>query len=165
MVGLDYLTYENISQMKKSELKKLVISSVNQLAFTNLISLKNSKSKIKHIHYKEFKMQEYLRPNQTTNDTARFVFHARSRMLNLRDNYPSQFSQEDNYCQSCLDKSTKESQQHIAQCSALSTGEISINEIKYDNLFSEQLDKQIQISEILKTRLTKRTAILKDSYC
>ena len=110
---MDTFNFEDIQKMNKNEFKRRVGEAVRRTAFSDLIQIKNTKNKIKHIHYEGLQIQDYLMSHQLTNSQIRFHFLARSRMLNIRDNYSSQYKKTELYCQSCLEKSSRESQQHI----------------------------------------------------
>ena len=105
-------------------------------------------------------MQEYFKPHNLTNDEVRHIFLARSRMLFIRDNYSNQYKKSELFCQSCLDNNTRESQWHVFSCLSLSSGELSSENICYQDLFEHNLEKQILVSRILKRKLDKRTEIL-----
>ena len=81
-------------------------------------------------------------------------------MLNVRGNYSSQYKTEGDFCQSCLDKSTKETQPHILLCPSLSSNEITQTQPNYDDLFHLDMEKQIYISRMLKSRILRRTTII-----
>ena len=157
-----YQHYEDIKNMSKFAFKKLVCASVRKFAFNNLIYLKNEKTKSKDIEYTEFMMQEYLKPNQLTYIEACFIFHARSKMIYLRDNYRGQYKERDNYCQSCLDINITENQRHLYFCAALNCREVICTELSYEDLLKNNLVKQIQVSNILYKRMKKREEIIKN---
>ena len=81
-------------------------------------------------------------------------------MLNIRGNYSNQFKNGGNFCQSCENKTISETQSHIYLCSSLSQGEIIQSEVQYEDLFGDNLHNQVKVSNILKSRLEKRTEIL-----
>ena len=130
----------------------MVSDSVRKTAFGYLIEKKNTQSKIRHINYKHLEMQLYLKSSKTTTHMAKFHFAARSSMINVRGNFKNQFGPEGNFCQGCLDKNQIESQMHIYQCISLSSSELveSHASHRYDDLFSEDIEKQLTVSKILK---------------
>ena len=105
-------------------------------------------------------MQPYLKPNSIMNNVAKFHFKARSSMLNLRGNFKSAYKQS-NFCQGCLNIEEPETQIHVFYYSSLGTSEVSIEDIKYEDLFCEDLSKQLTVSNILKKRMEKRDQIIK----
>ena len=84
-------------------------------------------------------------------------------MINVRGNFKNQFGPEGNFCQGCLDKNQIESQMHIYQCISLSSSELveSHASHRYDDLFSEDIEKQLTVSKILKKRMESRDQLIK----
>ena len=117
----------------------------------------------KHIKYEKFEMQLYLKPNSISLNSARFHFKARSSMLNIRGNFKSQFNSEQLYCQGCLKTDAIETQNHIYDCSSLSSSEIISHndDHNYSDLFKDNFMKQLRFSSFLKTRLETRDKIIK----
>ena len=64
------------------------------------------------------------------------------------------------FCEGCLDKEVEETQEHIFSCSSLSSGDVVTQEIKYSNLFTENVFLQSQICEILKERISRRNNLI-----
>ena len=141
ILELNTFSFEDIQKLKKTEFKKIINIAVRRKAFSDLLKIKNTKNKIKHIQYEAFKMQDYLKPHSLTNDEVRHIFLSRSRMLFIRDNYSSQYKKSELYCQSCLDNNTRESQRHVFSCSSLSSGELTCDNICYDDLFKHDLEE------------------------
>ena len=106
-------------------------------------------------------MQPYLKPNDFTSTFSKFHFAARSSMINIRGNFKNQFGPEGNYCQGCLDKNEPESQMHIFQCISLGSSEIiGNNPPNYDDLFFDDVGKQVAVSKILKKRIEVREKLI-----
>ena len=55
------LEIEEIMVMSKLKFRKLVLEAVRAKAFSDLLELKSSHKKVKHISYEHFEMQEYLK--------------------------------------------------------------------------------------------------------
>ena len=92
-------------------------------------------------------------------EQARFIFHARSHVLNLTSNYSIKFIQSSNFCQVCLDPSKPESQEHLYSCSVLRNScELVNNNLCYSDLFNNaDVWKQYTVGRILKSNYEKRT--------
>ena len=69
------LNFEGIKQTSKSSFKQLVKERVRTKAFHYLTQLQQTHSKSKDLKYSEFKLQEYLKPdnNMTIKEKA-FLF-------------------------------------------------------------------------------------------
>ena len=160
---LDYKipdTFEEIKKMSEYRFKKQVMKAVRSKAFEDLIKVKNSHSKVKHIEFKEFKMAKYLEPNTLSNTEAKFAFHARCRMLRVKTNYKQSNSQL--FCPVCKQEDIEDSQPHLLQCEALvSDNSLTKKVPEYNQLFSEKLEEQINIVRIMKQHFGKRRKILK----
>ena len=77
-------TLDEIEKLSIDKFRTKVIRAVRKTTFKNLIEIKNSHSKVKHIEYYKFEMQTYLKSEQFTNYEAKFTFHAKCRMLNTK---------------------------------------------------------------------------------
>jgi hypothetical protein len=152
-------TFEEIKKMSEEKFKKQVKKAVRSKAFEDLIKVKNSHSKVKHIEYKEFKMANYLEPNTLSNIEAKFVFHARCRMLRVKTNYKQ--SNKELFCPVCKREEVEDSQPHLLECEALVSGKNITQKLpEYNHLFSDKLEDQIKIGRIMKQHFGKRRKIL-----
>ena len=140
----------------------MIKRKVNETAFKYLLECKNSYKKVKHISYSQFKTQNYLLANQISSDLARFIFLARSRMLNLRSNYSSQYNKNEQYCPVCCDQDKKDDQEHLVDCRGLLSNQIVVENVNYSHLFSEDLTKQLRIGQILQEKYELRNKLLKN---
>ena len=105
-------------------------------------------------------MQGYLKYGDISSDSAAYIFLCRSKMLDLKANFKGKYSQENLYCEGCLQSDTHETQEHIFRCDKLSSGEVVVDTQTYEDLLGDDVLKQIKISEILKSRLQKRSQII-----
>ena len=152
-------TFEEIKKMSEEKFKKQVKKAVRSKAFEDLIKVKNSHSKVKHIEYKEFKMANYLEPNTLSNIEAKFVFHARCRMLRVKTNYKQ--SNKKLFCPVCKREEVEDSQPHLLECEALVSDKNLTQKLpEYNHLFSDKLEDQIKIGRIMKQHFGKRRKIL-----
>ena len=157
---LDKYSFDEIRAMSKIQFKTIIQPAIRTEAFNYLIQKKNTQSKIKHIKYLNLSMQPYLKPNSIVNSVAKFHFKARSSMLNLRGNFKSSYK-DTNFCQGCLDISEPETQIHAFYCNSLASTEFRNADIKYEDLFSDNLSKQLTVSNILMKRMEKRDQLIK----
>ena len=147
---------EEIKKMSHEKFKKEVDDAVKSKAFEDLINMKNSHSKVKHIQYEKFQMQGYLKPCSLTNFEAKFAFHARSRMLRVKKNYGQKVC-----CPVCKIDGVEDTQSHLLNCGALVSENILTTKLPdYDNLFSKNLEEQINIVRILKQNFGARKRFL-----
>ena len=84
-------------------------------------------------------------------------------MLYLRANYPHM--QYEQFCPLCTSEGKKvlDTQEHLLFCKQLisTCTDIIESQIKYEDIFSEDLEKQATASIILENRLTMRKKLLK----
>ena len=109
-------------------------------------------SKIQHIVYDKFGMQEYLLPNQTSTRMAKLIFHARSRMLDLKCNFKNRYR--DFLCPTGC--GLDDTQQHLIDCEKLSDSTLVSKLPEYDDLFSKDVKKILNFATILKARVLAR---------
>ena len=155
-------TFEEIKQMSKEQFRKIVSESVQLQSFKYLNEKKLTQSKIKHIKYEKLQMQEYLKPNRISNNLAKFIFHARSSMLDIAGNYRSKYKNE-THCRSCMDQTQSETQFHVFNCISLASSEVTSrgSSVQYFDLFNGDLEKQVTAASILQARLKMRDKIIK----
>ena len=150
--------------MPKARFKSLVSNSIQNAAFVYLSDRKSEQSKICHIQYKKFEMQPYLKANKISTEDARFHFKTRSSMINVRGNFKYQFNSESLFCRACMRIDDIESQVHIYSCPSLSSSEIISNddEQEYQDLFCDDLEKQLRVSAVLKKRRQRLEQIISE---
>ena len=153
-------TFEEIRGMSKQKFKNLVSKATTKMALSYLLAEKNRLSKVLHIQFSELKIQKYLLPNVASLKLAKFMYHARSRMLDLKVNYKNKH-QSDILCPVCKDPNSSDSQEHLLHCASLSDSQIVQGVPKYADLFSADVKSQITIAAIMEKKFLKRKSILK----
>ena len=81
------MTEDELRKISKYSFKKLVNNAIRKEAFAYLLELKNSHSKVLHIPYQKYEIQDYLKSPDITPDLAKFTFLCRSRIINVGANY------------------------------------------------------------------------------
>ena len=92
-----------------------------------------------------------MKPSDLGNQQVKFIFKARTRMLNIKSNYKN--GNKDLSCKPC--KKTEESQSHLLVCEELNDKIILKNLQKYEDLFCDNLDEPKVTASILETNLKK----------
>ena len=127
------LTHSEIKHMKKEDLQKVVKAACKVSALQYLNSVKSKHSKVLHIPHPTLDMQPYLKPNHITISEAKFIFSARTRMLDVRSNFKNKYS--DLKCPNCKEE---DSQPHLLSCEKLVSQSSIISELpKYENIFNK----------------------------
>ena len=156
---LDVSDVENLPVATYQRLVKE--SALNQaLKYLNGLKVKENQltSKTSHIQHRKIGMTSYLQPNQISIQEAKYLFTLRSRMLDIKCNYRGKSS--DILCPSC--KQEDDTQQHLLVCSSLNIDGVVAGSLPdYNDLFSENLSKQVQLSSILKAFYHERIKLKK----
>ena len=148
-------TLEQIEKMSIYRFRTIVIKAVRKTTFKNLKEIKNSHSKVKHIEYSNYEMQNYLNSDIFTNYEAKFTFHARCRMLKTKQNFSQRYKS--HFCPVCKNENLKDDQPHLLHCNKLvSDSIITANLPEYEDLFSNEVKKQVVIVKLLKENFEKR---------
>ena len=154
------LSFDAIARQSKSGFKIIVKKAIHQAAFNYLCNLKSKLSKGSEIHYSEFKTQNYLLPgNGLTLDCMRSIFQIRSRSLALKCNFSSQYPDTNCIVKIC---SGSDSQRHIYDCLYLNQHNdiLMMSDIKYDDIFTDNVYKQTVVMRILINSYNYRQQII-----
>ena len=161
------LTYDDIRKLSKLQFHAKLSKAMSKLAFEYLIKEKNKAGeggKTSHIQFSELNIQKYLLPHETSVKMSKFIFHARSRMLNVKNNFKNR-KYPDMFCPVCCDPESTDSQQHILVCSDLDEADLvsTGSSFCYDYLFSNDVKKQVAVATILEKRFAKRRTLLRET--
>ena len=153
------LTEDEIEKCSEFSFKKIVNTAIRKEAFSYLLTLKNSHSKVKHISYETHKMQEYLMSPNITADLAKFTFMCRSRMVAVGANYKQ--GVDNPVCPVCKVETEFDTQKHLMLCTRLNQNLVTSENLPdYLDLFKSDVEKQVTVAKLLKENLKKRTKIL-----
>ena len=142
------LSLNEIKSLSKYTYSKLIKKSIQNKALEYLSEKKRSKGQ--EIEYKEIKMADYLSPgyeNITIND-QRNIFAMRNRMVDIPTNFKKEKSLEKCAC------GDTENMKHIYTCILLNKGRKI--EIEYEEIFQNDISKQLKISKIFFQNLEER---------
>ena len=82
----------------------------------------------------------------------------------VRANYPNM--QSENFCPFCVSglKKVRDTQDHLLDCDKLDTGNHIIeSEVKYEDLFCDDMSRQATVAVILENRYNKRKLLLQNT--
>ena len=154
-------TEDQIRAMSRYRFQSRVKKAVRKKALDDLLKLKNTHNKVKHINFSELRIQEYLKSELLSNQEAKFLFHSRCRMLPVKTNYGNSFNE--NFCPLCK-KNLEDTQSHLLFCDSLDNENVLVANLpQYDHLFSSKLEDQVIIVKLLKKKLEGRKKLLKRS--
>ena len=143
---------------KRNLFANLVKKQVKRAAFKYLLVKKGTLSKMEHLNYNELKCQDYLLSKQISNQNKINLFRFRTRMeksfaVNFRNLH------QDLRCPLCL--SSPDRQDHLLQHKNIVDQEPKEN-IKYEDIFSNDTDKMNEAIKLLTKVLEKRKEIIKN---
>ena len=129
-------------------------------ALTFLLEEKKKLSKVSHIVICDLQIQKYLLPQMENIKTAKFIFQARSRMLDVKANFGKKVP-----CPVCQNPNTTDTQQHLLLCEKLCDNVIVLggHVPEYEDLFSHDVKKVIRIGMILSQQFNRRKQILNNT--
>ena len=141
------LSIDEIKTIKKRKMKMKVKESMKKLAFKHLSEEKNtkSKSKLENLKYNDLNIQHYFKTDKITSKKKIILFKARTRMINVPHNFGQKIK-----CRLC--HSGDDDQKHLLECLMikLASPEILSNtDAKYMDIYSNDIEKQIEISNLL----------------
>jgi len=117
-----YLTLNEIKTLSISQWKKLVIHTLTNKAFENLVTEQHGKSKLSKLNYEKtsWKTQKYFSLYPST--FASVIFKTRTRMLPVNGNFSSNNVK---YCEIC--STFLDTQEHLYACEKFQTPTVDIS--------------------------------------
>ena len=156
------LTFEELGNMSKWSVKKLVNVKISDAAFKYLIDIQVKQSKISHIKYDELSIQEYLLDGNRNTEVAKFVYKARSKTLDIKTQKSWKFK--DKLCIGC--GVNCETGDEILSCTGLETeqekDENTTQSVFYDLFFVGKTSEMVEVAKVLMKRLKVRDKLLDD---
>ena len=118
------LSYEQIRKLSKYSFKKYLKKIIKAKVLKDLNEVKKEHTKMKNLTYVKLQTQPYLLSNNFFPETANFLFRARTRMLDVKNNFKNSFDDDIHLCPIC--ESDEDTQEHLIKC------EMMNNEINVD---------------------------------
>ena len=141
---------EKIRNTSTNVYKKHIKKCIKDAAFQYLIKKQASHSKIRIIEYKELEKQNYMVSPIFTNEEVNQLFALRSRTTNCKENFKNKYKEDDLLCSLC--QKEKEDQPHLLRCETLrrhlESTELANNYVEYDHIYSQDINKQKEISSL-----------------
>ena len=153
------ISNDQIRQMDPTQYKKLIKSSVRDLAFIYFKERQAGHQKGRLLEHENLlKPQKYLITNQLTNKQISLLFNLRCQVVRgIQDNFHNQYV--DRRCPLC--KLETDSQGHIIQCSTLKKHMKWNQDIKYEHIYGN-LQEQVTITLLHSTLLETRDRLLEE---
>ena len=153
------LSLDQISNMSKDSLKKLVNKQAVAKALEYLNKKKLKLSKVNQISHEKLEMQKYLMPSEMSNKQRKFLFQLRSRMLDLKVNF--QNDHRDLKCDLC--ENHLDDQESLLTCVKLTNQNAPVTNLpKYEDIFNQDIDVQVRVSAILQEQFKLRKVLIEE---
>ena len=155
------MSENEIERMTKQRFKKIVKSKVLKAAFKFLKTLQQNHSKMDKISYDKFEMSSYMTSPQFSNDDMSLLLSLRTRTVRgIRSDFGGLYH--DKNCP--LGCGETDTLQNILTCKVLkqqhASKDVTSSEIKYEDIFSSDIVKQKQVTELYRQLLDIRNNII-----
>jgi hypothetical protein len=150
--GLD-VKFKEVQDFSKEVWKQKVKEKCAESALKYLKS--NVKSKLSNLEYQNINTQEYLLTENISIRNKKLLFSLRTRMIKVGKNFG-----QNNSCKFCP---ALDSQEHLIQCAEIkkTNSDVANNtESVYDDIFSGNVQKMKNISELFRKALQTRELLL-----
>ena len=156
---------EEIRTTNTTQYKKNIKSRLKQAAFKYLKEIQSKHSKVKDISYENLETQKYMTNPIFSNEEVNVLHALRSRGIECKSNFKQKYLNSDLLCPLCLLEN--EDQKHILTCSVIQNEfeneNISNSETKYENIFSNDVRKQKEITSLYTDLLKIRERLIKEN--
>ena len=141
------LTFEEIRKISKKRYSVILKEKITEIALNYLLDKRGSKGS--EINYTCLEMSEFLLPfnNKLTISEKCELFAVRNRMIDIPSNFSSN-------CEAKCECGAIENMKHIYECKILNMNK-KIG-ISYENVYSGNLQQQIEVYRRFKENLIKR---------
>ena len=139
-------------------------SKIRLAAFNNLKETQQSHSKVRDIHYDKLEVQNYMVSPLFLNTEVNLLHALRSRSTECKANQKQRYIHTNLLCPLC--EQEVDDQPHLLSCTEISnkmeTEETAAGKIKYDDIFSNDVRKQKEITSLYLKLFKIRSRILED---
>ena len=150
------ISESDIKNQSKTALKKQIDQAIGKIAFEDLLEKAKSHSKVREDLYSDLKGMEYMKDPRFTTEDVNTLFRFRTRMFNVKNNFRNQYRSTNLLCPLC--ETCDDSQEHLFECSKI-RDDISTDQptnISYSDLFTNDCNRLLQVSQLLKEITQKR---------
>ena len=140
------LSENEIMECSEEALKLKLKKQLNDVAYSSLMEAASKHSKVRNEIYKNLEGAKYFDDERFTPDLSNLLFKFRTRMFNVRNNFRNQY-RTNLLCPLCCEQ--EDSQEHLLKCKVI-LKELSGQQYHYEDIFSEDLDKLLNIAKALK---------------
>ena len=156
---------EDIRNTNTKVYKSKIKSCVKSAAFNYLKQKLRTHSKVKHIEYKSFETQKYMTSPIFTDIEVNLLHRLRSRSTECKENFKQKYIHTNIRCSLC--DVENEDQRHLLSCRVIQqyirSNNITISKVEYQDLFSQDVRKQKEITTLYLELFQIRTTLLNNS--
>ena len=142
------LSEEEIKSLKKHKFKKLLKKKLYEKSFEFLFNLKNKENRSKSKQLSSYNLQNYLQTDLLTTRQKKLLFSLRTRSVDVKTNYKSMYKFNIR-CRLC--QKDEDSEKHYLKCEIVLRNiepSIDLTTASYDNIFSSNIEDQVNITKI-----------------
>ena len=107
-------------------------------------------------------MEAFLNENLSINE-KKVLFSLRTRMIDVKTNYKNKYLF-NMQCRLCDEKNEEESENHLINCNKIMQhypgSTVDLLNAKYENIFSQNIEEQIQVTKIYNLIFKTRSRLL-----
>jgi hypothetical protein len=151
---------EEIMLISKTSLKDLLAKKVLAAAFSYLIDLAQSHSKVNEKSYENLCIAQYLNDSRFTPDLVNTLFKFRTRMYNVRNNFRNNYLHKNILCPLC--EQTDDTQQHLFICETIRNQLPTPSLSNHDDIFSSDINTLLVVAKELKVLIETRQRLLEE---
>ena len=145
--------------------KKHIKAKMRISALKYLTDIQAKHSKVKHIKYPKLETQKYMTSPIFSNEEVNLLHALRSRSTECKENFRQKYINTNLLCSLC--QTENENQQHILTCTVLiekfRSENLSIDQVEYENLFSNNVNKQKEVTQLFMELFKIRETLLEDN--
>ena len=152
------MTYDQIRLCTKFTFQKYIKEKNHKIAFQSLMKEKSNQSKCSNVKFGRLDIQEYLKTSSLTTHQKKILFQMRTGTFPVFTNI--KFLVKDTLCPCCL--LFEDTMEHQLRCAVINSNTklICKNRMSISDVFSSQVEKQINITIIFEQAIRGRKIIL-----
>ena len=166
-LGLNF-DLSQIKKFKKEKFAEIVKKAIKAAAFSELMTRKQSHSKMKDLQYNELSMQNYLKSDLISFDKAKSLYKFRVRDVNVKNNRKTSNSDLNCPLHSSSNEDYLDDQHHLLHCSELVDHPAPTSDdgkcCSYQDIFGNDLPKMVLAINLLDKSMKIRLMAEQQNY-
>ena len=141
------ISEDDITTYSNEKLREKLKNETDKAALHHLKELGRNHSKVREWIYSDLNGMGYFFDPRFSTDLSNLLFTFRTRMFNVRNNFRNNYVAHDTICPVC--HKCEDSQEHLFDCEPV-TLMVDEHGCKYDDIFSDDINKLLKVSKVLK---------------